>query len=443
MATGQENDKERAEVHDALGHNRRIAILKALSDGPLGFAELKRKLNIDSSGTLQHHLSKMNGLVIKNEFSNYCLSDKGREALLTFQPMEKYNEDARFKEQIGLLIRALRTDIESVREVVVAQLSMFGPKAVTPLKSALHEAISELKDKEGSSSRSYYSGGDDREAPERAVTGLVTALGIISSASTVPDIVQTLPRTEAFEALAKIGNKQALDAVVSSIPTWFKNNAAKLGYDPDRYEAHKAEKLDNFLRKIFNSFDEEGRIALQTAITSETFVGKDVAARILAVVGDDKSIPALAFALEKGDFDTKNETTWALLRLKAKEAVPKVIDELFKTEELLQASKETRYGDSSEYYKAKKTCEVLANVVLMLGTVENWFAVAFRRPRSSFAQPFDYAIINSKNSAIPALTELLKSTDNSIQSAAADMIARIMKGETHEMPVYYSFNYRV
>ena len=55
MATQEGNDKERAEVHDALGHNKRIAILRALSEGPLGFADLKRKLGIESSGTIQHH----------------------------------------------------------------------------------------------------------------------------------------------------------------------------------------------------------------------------------------------------------------------------------------------------------------------------------------------------------------------------------------------------
>ena len=102
MTTGQEKDKESAEIHDALGHNRRIAILKALSEGPLGFTDLKRRLDIDSSGTLQHHLLKINGL-INNELGNYALSEKGREALLTLSPMEKYGETIDFKNKLVCL----------------------------------------------------------------------------------------------------------------------------------------------------------------------------------------------------------------------------------------------------------------------------------------------------------------------------------------------------
>lgn len=38
-----ERDKQQAEVFDALGHPTRIVILKALSEGSLGFADLKKK----------------------------------------------------------------------------------------------------------------------------------------------------------------------------------------------------------------------------------------------------------------------------------------------------------------------------------------------------------------------------------------------------------------
>ena len=83
-----ENDKQRAEVFDALGHPTRIVILKALSEGPLGFADLKKKTAIDSSGHLQHHLTKLNGLIKTDEYGKYCLSDQGKDALLTVQTVE-------------------------------------------------------------------------------------------------------------------------------------------------------------------------------------------------------------------------------------------------------------------------------------------------------------------------------------------------------------------
>jgi DNA-binding HxlR family transcriptional regulator len=84
-----ENDRQRAEVFDALGHPTRIAILKSLNEGPLGFAELKKKTEIESSGHLSHHLAKLDRLIKTDEYGKYCLSDQGKDALLTVQAVEK------------------------------------------------------------------------------------------------------------------------------------------------------------------------------------------------------------------------------------------------------------------------------------------------------------------------------------------------------------------
>ena len=83
-----ELDRQRAEVFDALGHPTRIQILKVLSEGTLGFADLKKKTTIESSGHLQHHLTKLNGLIKTDEFGKYCLSNEGKDALLTVQTVE-------------------------------------------------------------------------------------------------------------------------------------------------------------------------------------------------------------------------------------------------------------------------------------------------------------------------------------------------------------------
>jgi DNA-binding transcriptional ArsR family regulator len=71
-------DQERAEVFDALGHPTRIAILKTLSEGPAGFSELKKRTSIESSGHLQHHLNKLDGLIKTDAY-----------ALLTVQTVEQ------------------------------------------------------------------------------------------------------------------------------------------------------------------------------------------------------------------------------------------------------------------------------------------------------------------------------------------------------------------
>ena len=82
-------DQQRAEIFDALGHPTRILILKALNEEPLGFADLKKKVGIDSSGHLQHHLNKLDGLIQTDEYGKYRLSEQGREALLIVQTVEK------------------------------------------------------------------------------------------------------------------------------------------------------------------------------------------------------------------------------------------------------------------------------------------------------------------------------------------------------------------
>jgi DNA-binding transcriptional ArsR family regulator len=85
-------DRRRAEVFDALSHPTRILILKALSEEPLGFADLKKKLGIESSGHLQHHLSKLGGLVKTDEYGKYTLPDQGKDALLSVETGEKVTE---------------------------------------------------------------------------------------------------------------------------------------------------------------------------------------------------------------------------------------------------------------------------------------------------------------------------------------------------------------
>ena len=83
-----DSDKQRAEVFDALGHPTRIAILKVLSEGALGFADLKKKTGIQSSGHLQHHINKLCDLVKTDEYGKYYLSDQGKDALLTVGAVE-------------------------------------------------------------------------------------------------------------------------------------------------------------------------------------------------------------------------------------------------------------------------------------------------------------------------------------------------------------------
>ena len=81
-------DRRRAEVFDALSHPTRIMLLKALSEESLGFADLKKKLGIESSGHLQHHISKLDGLIRTDDSGKYALSDQGKDALHSVETVE-------------------------------------------------------------------------------------------------------------------------------------------------------------------------------------------------------------------------------------------------------------------------------------------------------------------------------------------------------------------
>jgi DNA-binding transcriptional ArsR family regulator len=73
--------KEKAELFDALGHPTRIKILESLSNSPKSFSDLKKDLNIESSGLMQFHLGKLQGLIKTISDGSYVLTDEGREAL--------------------------------------------------------------------------------------------------------------------------------------------------------------------------------------------------------------------------------------------------------------------------------------------------------------------------------------------------------------------------
>ena len=83
-----DEDRRRAEVFDALSHPTRIMLLKALSEEPLGFADLKKKLGIESSGHLQHHIGKLDGLIKTDDSGKYALSDQGKDALHSVDTVE-------------------------------------------------------------------------------------------------------------------------------------------------------------------------------------------------------------------------------------------------------------------------------------------------------------------------------------------------------------------
>ena len=144
-----EEERQRAEVFDSLGHPTRIVILKALSEGPMGFADLKKRISVDSSGHLQHHLNKLNGLIKTDEQGKYCLSDQGRDALLTVQTVEsasapgeretEKNQSRVFKTKLFLKPVALLLAVLLIASSTIALLEYNQTTALQKGKNAIEE----------------------------------------------------------------------------------------------------------------------------------------------------------------------------------------------------------------------------------------------------------------------------------------------------------------
>jgi DNA-binding HxlR family transcriptional regulator len=86
-----------AELFEAISHPVRIKIIKILEKQPTSFASLKRQLGIDSSGNLDFHLKKLGELVAVREDGLYGLTEAGKEALLSIEPVETWVEMERRK----------------------------------------------------------------------------------------------------------------------------------------------------------------------------------------------------------------------------------------------------------------------------------------------------------------------------------------------------------
>ena len=87
-------NSDKAELYETLAHSTRILILQTLSDHPIGFSELKRVTNIESSGNLSFHLNKLGSLVKADSEGNYGLTDEGREAIRVVEATERVGRES-------------------------------------------------------------------------------------------------------------------------------------------------------------------------------------------------------------------------------------------------------------------------------------------------------------------------------------------------------------
>jgi DNA-binding transcriptional ArsR family regulator len=115
-----------AELFEAIAHPTRIKILKILEKEPSTFASLKRQLDLDSSGNLDHHLKKLGSLITMQNDGFYGLTEAGKKALASVGAVEEWKESERLRlkrfarKPIEVSLLAVLTLIASVAAAVVA-----------------------------------------------------------------------------------------------------------------------------------------------------------------------------------------------------------------------------------------------------------------------------------------------------------------------------------
>lgn len=117
-------DQDKAELFEAIGHPNRIKIIQALDQGGMGFAELKKKVGMESSGHLAFHLGKLEHLVVMDPNGQYVLTGEGREAMRMIQTVREKEGAPRHAPRISVrrpLIAALLVVIVVLAAVAAIQ----------------------------------------------------------------------------------------------------------------------------------------------------------------------------------------------------------------------------------------------------------------------------------------------------------------------------------
>jgi HEAT repeat protein len=344
---------------------------------------------------------------------------------------QNYDEETRLKEQINLLVQALESDSDSVRNAVIVQISNFGSRAVPHLMRILDSDLAEeLRARKNGEARNSYL--------ELAIDGILKSLGIISDPAAVDIIARAMPRREAVESLAKIGGARSLDLIMGSIGAPLDEFGNQKGGALRNFvdsEQSSSPYNDRFVRNVFTFLGEPAKSRLKEELASPDPKRRAAAASILRVMREKDSIPELTDILKGHDVGAKAEAAHALSELGAPGAGPLLVKELFDIERMIEdldLSQSKEVSDLLAYSQLREARDVIEKAILDLGDVDVLVEVGFhpaRRDASRFSMrpEFRKAIVRKGEISIPALTKFLAAQDKSTQSNAAEIIAQIKK----------------
>lgn len=117
---------------------------------------MKKKTAIDSSGHLQHHLTKLNGLIKTDEYGKYCLSDQGKDALLTVQTVENASPKSNIKEKAHRHHFNPKTSLKPVAFMLVVLLIASSAIAVYEYQQTVSRSKENIFYKEANPEASAY-----------------------------------------------------------------------------------------------------------------------------------------------------------------------------------------------------------------------------------------------------------------------------------------------
>ena len=135
----KKEDSLKAALFDTISHPTRIRILRILSENALGFAGLKRKLGISSSGNLAHHLEKLASLIENNEDGDYILNEGGHEALLAIEAARVTTVKEKATKQAGLMILIYAISFYAI--TLTVRILMSTVNLLTPFEALLSSVI--------------------------------------------------------------------------------------------------------------------------------------------------------------------------------------------------------------------------------------------------------------------------------------------------------------
>jgi DNA-binding transcriptional ArsR family regulator len=133
-----------AELFEAIAHPTRIKILKILEKEPSTFASLKRQLDLDSSGNLDHHLKKLGSLIIMQSDGFYGLTEAGKKALASVGAVEEWKESERLRlkrftrKPMEVSLLAVLTLIAGVVAAVVTAQVIYSDTLNVPFLPAIY-----------------------------------------------------------------------------------------------------------------------------------------------------------------------------------------------------------------------------------------------------------------------------------------------------------------